>query len=447
MNKKALGFAIFTASLALSGCGKEQIDDATLRERNAEHIIPTEQRYTQPIIRSSREETNKVQDMVESQATDYLKSDQPAPIFRRDAHAKAHGCVHATMKISDDLPKEVRNVGVFSPGKEYKAWIRYSSGNGLLQADTERDARGMAIKLMGVEGERLLSSKHAMATPIQDFLMINYPTFFLDTLEEYQVFARMQTDGNPVGYFFLGKNPFKWKWGQFFKGMGVLGILPPGLPLNPLYEHYHSMTPYALGVKQHGDEPRDAVGVMRFAAEGVDCAALDAKPEEIGEQSKKSDNYLRQNLATHLGEEKACFRFNLHLQNPLEDMPVEEPTKAWPDARVVQAATITIPEQTFDTPLQNDFCENMSFSPWHGLKEHRPLGAINRVRKAVYEEISLYRHMRNVCPDDSRECRIYGQPKGRIHQPTGWCVTRNEYGDPIADDSCASAFMEGSDGK
>ncbi|MEP4147878.1 MAG: catalase family protein [Halioglobus sp.] len=447
MNRNKAYLAVIAVSLAVSGCGNEQVDDATRKQQNAEHIIPTEQQYTQPIIRSSREETNKVQEMVENQTTDYLEKDKPTPIFRRDAHAKAHGCVMATMKIADDLPKQVRNVGVFTPGKEYKAWIRYSSGNGLLQSDTEKDARGMAIKLMDVDGERLLSSKHSMATPIQDFLMINYPTFFLDTLEEYQVFARMQTDGDPVGYFFLGNNPFKWKWRQFFKGMGVLGFIPPWLPLNPLYEHYHSMTPYALGVKQHGDEPRDPVQVMRYAAEGVDCKALDKKPEKVGEQRKSDDNYLRQNLTTHLGKSKACFRFNLHLQNPLKDMPVEEPTKPWPGAKVVHAATITIPKQEFDTPLQSDFCESMAYSPWQGLKEHRPLGAINRVRKAVYEEISLYRHMRNVCPDDSRECSIYGQPKGRIHQPTGWCIKRNEYGDPIADDSCKASASEVLSGK
>ena len=29
-------------------------------------------------------------------------------------------------------------------------------------------------------------------------------------------------------------------------------------------------------------------------------------------------------------------------------------------------------------------CEAMSFTPWHALKEHRPLGGINRLRKAVY---------------------------------------------------------------
>ncbi|MEK1942330.1 MAG: hypothetical protein AAAB16_18325, partial [Pseudomonas sp.] len=36
-----------------------------------------------------------------------------------------------------------------------------------------------------------------------------------------------------------------------------------------------------------------------------------------------------------------------------------------------------------------------SFNPWHALPEHRPLGGINRLRKAVYEAVSAYRHERN----------------------------------------------------
>jgi hypothetical protein len=29
-------------------------------------------------------------------------------------------------------------------------------------------------------------------------------------------------------------------------------------------------------------------------------------------------------------------------------------------------------------------CEAMAFSPWNALAEHRPMGGINRLRRAVY---------------------------------------------------------------
>jgi hypothetical protein len=79
-------------------------------------------------------------------------------------------------------------------------------------------------------------------------------------------------------------------------------------------------------------------------------------------------------------------------------MPVEDPTIPW-DAPYQKVATIRIPPQTFDTPEQLAFCENLSFTPWHALPEHRPLGGINRARKAVYAAVSAQRHELNGVPE------------------------------------------------
>jgi hypothetical protein len=37
----------------------------------------------------------------------------------------------------------------------------------------------------------------------------------------------------------------------------------------------------------------------------------------------------------------------------------------------------------------------MSFSPWHSLAAHRPLGAVMRVRRTVYEAAAAMRAERN----------------------------------------------------
>jgi hypothetical protein len=47
-------------------------------------------------------------------------------------------------------------------------------------------------------------------------------------------------------------------------------------------------------------------------------------------------------------------------------------------------ATIVIEPQDIDNPLQATECEHLVLTPWHGLKEHRPLGGINRLRRDVY---------------------------------------------------------------
>jgi len=80
---------------------------------------------------------------------------------------------------------------------------------------------------------------------------------------------------------------------------------------------------------------------------------------------------------------------------PIEDAGVTWSEEASPFRKV---ATIRIPAQIFDTEEQMKMAENFSFTPWHSLPEHRPLGSINRARRLVYETISKYRHETNNAP-------------------------------------------------
>jgi hypothetical protein len=81
-------------------------------------------------------------------------------------------------------------------------------------------------------------------------------------------------------------------------------------------------------------------------------------------------------------------------------MPVEDPTIVWPEDRspFVPVARLTLLRQDLDTPERHAFGEALSFTPWHGLDAHRPLGGINRVRRVVYDAISRLRHDLNGQP-------------------------------------------------
>ncbi|MDQ2826562.1 MAG: catalase, partial [Actinomycetota bacterium] len=81
-------------------------------------------------------------------------------------------------------------------------------------------------------------------------------------------------------------------------------------------------------------------------------------------------------------------------------MPVEDPTTRWSERRSPfrKVATIRIPSQDFTSEARKSFAENLSFTPWHALAEHRPLGGINRVRRAVYDAVSEVRHQKNGVP-------------------------------------------------
>jgi len=44
------------------------------------------------------------------------------------------------------------------------------------------------------------------------------------------------------------------------------------------------------------------------------------------------------------------------------------------------------------------FCENLSFTPWHTLPEHRPIGGIQCARMEIHQTISKVRHELNQQP-------------------------------------------------
>ena len=106
----------------------------------------------------------------------------PRPAVR-GVHPRAHGCVHAEFRVKDDLPQALTQ-GVFQPGKIYQAYIRFSNGNtDCTRPDGKGDARGMAIKLLDVPGEKILAEERDART--QDFILLNHPVFFADDPARY----------------------------------------------------------------------------------------------------------------------------------------------------------------------------------------------------------------------------------------------------------------------
>ena len=110
-----------------------------------------------------------------------------------------------------------------------------------------------------------------------------------------------------------------------------------------------------------------------------------------------SPDFLRENMQKHLAQSEACFDFLVQLRKGSSEMLIEDPTLEWSekDSPFIPVARITIPAQAFISPEQIEFCESLSFTPWHAIPEHRPLGGINRIRKTVYDTISRVRHELN----------------------------------------------------
>ena len=59
----------------------------------------------------------------------------------------------------------------------------------------------------------------------------------------------------------------------------------------------------------------------------------------------------------------------------------------------MNVARIEIPPQ--DVFANDAMCENMSFTAWHALPEHRPVGSVNKARGIVYKQHADNRRSRN----------------------------------------------------
>ena len=289
---------------------------------------------------------------------------------RRDAHPKAHGCVRAEFQVLETLPKHLAQ-GLFIPGKKYQAWIRFSNGSpDATQADIKKDARGMAIKVLAVSGAKHLEDEAAT----QDFIMINHPVFFVNDPNRYMSFMQ---DINSDRFFRKLHIPFA------LGSKGTLIALNLRTKIsNPLQTRYWSMVPYQLGI----GPDRQAV---KYSARSC-TAAVDPIPNH------PKHDFLRDALRTSLQKGDACMEF-LVQPRTASTLLVEDAMTEWKETQApfYQVATIRIPQQVFDTPDQNKFCENLSFTPWHTLAEHKPLGVINRMRKVIYDRISQVRHEMN----------------------------------------------------
>ena len=291
----------------------------------------------------------------------------------RDAHPKAHGCVHATFQVEDDLPPQLAQ-GVFVKGKSYPAWIRFSNGaQDATQPDAKGDGRGMAIKLLDVPGEKILSNEREAQT--QDFIMINYPVFFADDPASYLALIHRTGSSNPLA-----------KLGQLL-ALGLNGALiahaiTSSKIASPLETRYWSMVPYRLGDPPH--------------KQAIKFSARPQLPARTAIPGNPTPNFLRETMIEQLAA--GAVRFDFEVQpRTTPDMSVENSMIEWKeaDAPFFKVATITIPQQLFATPERDRFGEILSFTPWHALPQHRPLGAINRVRRVVYQTISELRHNLN----------------------------------------------------
>lgn len=291
--------------------------------------------------------------------------------IRRGQHAKATACVRGVFTIRDDLPADLR-YGVFEkPKQEFQAIIRFSNSSETIAPDGKGDARGMAVKLLAVDGTPAIAGTNNRC---QDFLTVNSPVFPFATPAEFVQFFDIRATP------FVG-DPLAAAWLAFssYRHLNIAREILAEIAVNPLELTYWSGSPYWLGSADSA------------AGHAVKYSLVPAfeEPGPPQDPDSMAADYLHQALARHLKTGEAVFEFRVQPQTDPLAMPVEDASVVWDEAVSIPipVATLTIGMQDVDSPEGRalaEECETMAFSPWNALAEHRPLGGINRLRQAVY---------------------------------------------------------------
>ncbi|HSO59414.1 MAG TPA: catalase family protein [Desulfobacterales bacterium] len=313
------------------------------------------------------DEAKLIEEMVKV-AVERMKPQQGR--IRRGQHAKATGCVRGVFRIRDDVPVDLRH-GVFHwPGQSFNAIVRFSNSSETIAPDGNVSARGMAIKLLDVDGTLAIPGTDNRC---QDFLTVNLPVFPLATPAEYVKFFEIRA--TPLVGDLLAAG-----WFAFFHPRHLTSTMKiiNETVASPLVT-YWSGSPYWLG-------PPGTTGGSAVKYSLVPFFKGTAPPIDL---TIKPDDYLSHTLEKYLKTREAVFEFRVQPQTDPVAMPVEDVSVEWDEAvsKPIPVATLTIGVQDVDSTegrALSEECETMAFSPWNALAEHRPMGGINRLRQAVY---------------------------------------------------------------
>ena len=307
----------------------------------------------------------------------------------RAVHAKAHALLTGEMKVLNGLPP-IFAQGIFAASRTYPIVLRFSTTPGDILDDSVSLPRGLALKVIGVEGERLAGSE-GMST--QDFLMINAPAFGAPDAKSFLRVLKLvaattdRGEGLKKGLSAVLRG-VEWAIESFGGKSGTL-IALGGHPLtNPAGESYFTQVPMLYG---------PYMAKFSLVPVSSELQALTGAEIDLAGRPNGLREALKSFFAIHGGE----WEFRVQLLTDREKMPVEDASIVWPEdlSPYIPIARLSVlPQSAHDEARHQRLDEAMAFSPWHGVEAHRPIGSVMRARKPVYVMSSQFRAEHNHCP-------------------------------------------------
>lgn len=314
----------------------------------------------------------------------------------RAVHAKGQGLLRGKLTVSGGLPA-IFAQGLFAEPGTYDTLVRLSSPPAEQLPDSVSTPRALALKVLGVPGERL---PEALGPDAQDFLMVNGPAFSRPDprgfLKDVQLLAST-TEKSPRGKEVLsavlrGAEHVLEAIGAESGKLKSLGGHPK---VHPLGDTYFSQTPYLFGPY-----------IAKFSLQPVSPALTALTGESM---DADGDDAQRVSVARFMSGQTAPVAWALRVQLCVntDEMPIEDASVEWPEdmSPWVTVATLSVaPQDSWQGDATQAEEDALAFSPWNALAAHRPLGGVNRARKIVMAASREFRSAFNRCPihDPSR---------------------------------------------
>ena len=307
----------------------------------------------------------------------------------RGVHAKGHAIVKGRLEILSGIAPALAQ-GLFSEPGSYDALLRFSTLPGDILDDSVSVPRGLAIKLFDVSGDRLPGSE---ADTTQDFVLVNGPAFASPTPKAFLANLKMLAKTTDVGEGL--KKGLSATLQAVDAVLETVGIQSPtiqtlgGAPnTHPLGETYYTQVPL-----RHGGY------IAKLSIAPISPHLIELTGSNV-DTSNRPDA-LRDDMAETLIEQDSVWELRAQLCTDLEKMPIEDSSAVWDEelSPYVAVARITVPAQVgWERGVSEQQEQAVSFSPWHGLSAHQPIGGVNRVRKPTYEMSTQFRGAHNGCP-------------------------------------------------
>lgn len=301
----------------------------------------------------------------------------------RASHAKAHGILSGKLVVMPNLPPELAQ-GLFARPAAFDVVVRLAHVPGELLDDRRVSTpRGMAIKVLGVEGAKLAG--HTGST--QDFVLDTGKVFNTPGAKSFlaAISATEAATAMPEGV----KAAVSAVSRATNSALNAVGLNSANLdfyghPFNhPLSESYYSQAPLRYG------EYVAKLGVVPTTATLLDLSKREFEPQD--------ENGLRTAVVQYFRDNPAEFDVCIQLCTDLDAMPVENANAEWSeqDSPYRRVARLTFAAQDAYSERGQTLDEDLSFCISHSLAAHRPLGSLNRARLKVYQLMADARRRAN----------------------------------------------------